>query len=54
MESVLQENPHPAWLSYSGSLRMTFSLSLSLAKEGFSSGTLGKSYEPLQLLRQAT
>jgi hypothetical protein len=40
MEFVFQDRPFFPWLNYDGSLRTTFSLSL--AKEGFSLGKLGK------------
>jgi hypothetical protein len=57
MEFILQEIPLPRpWPSYSGPLRLTFSLSLSLSlvKEGFSFGKLKKSSEPITTVRQTT
>jgi hypothetical protein len=52
MESAFQDSPQ--WFSYSGPLRATFSLSLSLVKEGFSLRNLRKSSKPITSVRQAT
>jgi hypothetical protein len=55
MESVFQERPLLPRPSYSGTLRLTLSLSLflCLVKEDFSFGKLRKSSEPITAVRQA-